>query len=199
MPVTAALIILAMLQSANHKTMCADELDVKSCHSFEEMLQAKDPDIVRFTSAPNQSAVCFDPKEDRFAVASFVEPAKNQFTQDREGETLSAPGMVQYIRYYKGVSEDIHFWRGKWSTYDKVTRDDASFTSEENPKEPQSAAGISRSEIIISYPMQNAAGTTTILNVLIRRSTLRFRVTGLTDAQGQRLNAEITGRCLAFK
>jgi hypothetical protein len=183
------------LQFSTGNSICSGDLDLKSCHTFEQMVLAKNV-MGTFVSAPNEGVVCFDPKEDKFHIIFFSAANKRQFTMDAEGKSVSAPDIVSYDMYYQGQVDFIRGWRGKWSGHDHIAVNDSSFKSDADPEVRQSMARVNTSEIAISYAKNNATGETVIVNLLVSRSKLQFRETDVSTS-GKGGGGEISGPCLA--
>lgn len=186
------------------KTDCSKVAMATSCKSYNEMVDAKDKDLMGYLSTEN-AFVCFRETEDVFSLISFVEPAQSFYKKDKKYPfLLTASGLLFYSRYAKGQNDDFRMFPGTWSGMARTETsmelaDRPTFSTNDAVKPNQ--ASVDQSEVGIIYTYQNLSRTTTTYSIQIRRSTLRFNETWTFPADDKKsadTRIEATGHCITF-
>lgn len=193
MPMLFTLLTLLAFQTGTPKspsTLCAGDLAIPSCRSFQEMLHKKDRATTE-ALAPNQEAyACFDPRDDDFTLISFTALDRiDMIALANHAESISA--QVRWSNYRNGLSIREQQWEGRWNQ----SNDGPILLAGTDPTGPEGML-VTAVEVSLEYSGQNNGGTTTKTQLFIRRSTLRF--TERLTATGDPISIESTGRCLHF-
>jgi hypothetical protein len=170
-----------------------------ACRSYNEMVLAKDDDILSILHAP-EAYVCFRNSEDMFSVVSIGSPFSLTFKKQPNGALLAA-GMVPYRRLKSGQNDDYDVSFGNWITINQEQYPFFSSTPKQDP-----VVSVSESEISIEHSYKNLAGGTTDYTIQIRRSTLRATETIQWNNPGKdarsppdRGDLDVDGNCSVFK
>jgi hypothetical protein len=166
------------------------------CASFNEMLAAKDADLISEISPPNRSFVCLRKAEDTFIVVSFKPPEASDFLKTASG-SYAASGRVRYSRFEKGILSRYKRVFGEWFKYSNDQADPPTFTSRTLPKlNVAESADIDNSEVNVSYSYKNVSNEDVFYSLTIRISTRRFNES--FSSKGA-LPIENAGYCAEFK
>jgi hypothetical protein len=172
---------------------------VVACHSFNELVAAKDDDVLTMLRRP-EAYLCFRNSDDIFSIVTIGSPYDVTFKKQPNG-TLQAPGVVSYRRFKDGQDDEYQFSFGNWRT---INRDDYPFFS--SPPKEDPTISVSQSEISVQHSFKNVGGGTTNYVIQIRRSTLRSTETlqwqnPPKDAKSPpaRGSEDFEGHCTAFK
>jgi hypothetical protein len=181
------------------------------CASFNEMLAAKDKDIVRRLTDPDQAFVCFRPAEDVFTIVNFTKLEPALLVKPAKGVRLEEGAMAEFIRYSDGVEQDSGFAFGKWSNLPKLPAEDSTLAADDDEKTAADGGlhiSVNPSELSLTYKWKNLAHTTTTYSLQVRRSTKRSLeimqyASGTADPKAARGNAPLdrvtyTGYCAEF-
>jgi hypothetical protein len=170
-----------------------------ACHSFDEMVVAKDDEILSILRTP-EAYVCFRNSEDMFSVISIGLPFNLTFKKQANGALLAA-GMVTYRRIKSGQNDESQLAFGNWIT---VNQEQYPFFSSTPKQDP--TVSVSESEISLEHSYKNLAGGTTDYTIQIRRSTLRSTETIQWKNPGKdaksppdRGTLDFDGHCSVFK
>lgn len=148
---------------------CTKVESLSACASFNEMVYAKDKDLLSSIQGGDHTFVCFRTSEDVFIVISLSSPYDRGFAKPAPGKTASSQfGRVRYKRYKDGISEYIRFAPGTWTRETGMPD-----TFETKPKAPVSAY-MNDDELGVGFSYPNAVKTITDYSLTLRRSTLRF-------------------------
>jgi hypothetical protein len=167
------------------------------CKSYNEMVEANDKDILDYLKEGSALA-CFRENEDVFTLIAFDEPGHELYTKDLKSGLLKTFGLVFYLRFSNGLSDDFRMSPGTWTLSPNSELSAASFDA--NQGTPVQAS-VESSEVSVYYSYQNLAKTTTKYGIQIRRSTLRFTETWqYPDDEKQKGESRTTntGHCAAF-
>ena len=151
-----------------HSVDCA-KFNSPACTSFNEMLSKGDDEISNAIKT-DTAFVCFREYEDAFLIISFQQPIDRLFRISTPNISTQS-GMVWYLRFKDGVSDDEQVSGGKWKKLQIGDTPSISFASEPGR---ESSASINDSEVTFSYTFKNLSGTKTEYSLQIRRSTMRF-------------------------
>jgi hypothetical protein len=177
-----------------------------SCRSFNEMVEKKDPDLLSQIKHP--SFVCFRPHEDVFSIISGGPPVDVAYKKTTE-YLWEAPGLIFYLRFNNGISEQFRLIGGTWSKFPTISPE----VTFQSSKESDTKTSISDSELSLGYEYKNLNGSTTTYTIQIRRSTKRFVETyqypddppspeknkGAQEKPQSQSQIQDTGYCTEFK
>ena len=188
-----------------HTMSCPDSNAKLACRSFQELVAAKDKDLLTEFAHEPQVNICFRPNEDVFFDLWFVEPDTAAFplAWQENAKAVLEPrftmyGQAQFLYYKNGVWDEDHCLAvsGKWSSFDKKTiyRFDGSHKGETGKYE----FTIVDSRFIVSESFKNEAGSETTHTFTLQRSTGRFTETYQWESLGKPQRKEYSGRCLVL-
>lgn len=171
----------------------------QACRSYNEMIAAKDPDILG-TISHADSYVCFRSDEDVFLIFSFGDPYNLKFKKKEQSGLLQAPGWVVSKRFKTGQIDDLQIGSGAWETVDEETPPSFNTPSKSDP-----SIYINDSQISLSHNFKNFGGGTTNYSLQIRRSTLRASESMAWETPPKKPQSppdrgtmDYEGRCIAF-
>jgi len=153
---------------------CPEAQTSKACHSFKQLLDAQDKDILHSLSLP-PSYVCFRPGEDAFLIVNVEEPRPYGWKKldDNGVEEQQFKSSVKLTEYKEGVFNSIKNGREVWRR--SSPDDEPLFYSEATEGLFKGLKiVVDEAEITIDYPFNNQNGGTTQYSLTIRRSTGRF-------------------------
>jgi hypothetical protein len=192
------------------KTPCPDVESTKACKSFEELLQADDPDLMSDLAQQDHIYACFLPDEDVFFEVNFSEPswfnfAKPSDEQIKDGispNALTVLGGSEIAYYTNGIwdeNKSLHII-GNWIYYrlGEKTDDFKSMRMNATSKRAQfkgQEIEIDNDRWALSETYKNRANTQTRHSLTLQPSTGRFKETYEVTGNGGDLR-ESNGRCL---
>lgn len=149
---------------------------VSGCKSFNELVAAKDKEVLRAFGAFYQTYVCFRQNEDVFTIIHYMPWGVVTPLKDPKTGMLEATGVVFLARYKEGGLEDVRVFPGKWSAVN--AQDEAQFSGHglndpSNKLARLDSASIDDSNLLLSYKFNNVSGKITTYSLAIRRSTKR--------------------------
>ena len=181
---------------------CPDPAAKVACHSFQELLAAKDEDLMytlrrRLQDGNGQVFVCFRPREDVFFLLWYGEPEDQEWT--KETGTFTAPGTAELLQFKNGIFEhggESAWASGKWRSVDRKSSD-AKFESEELASEGGSRGEIDvdGGTVTVSHSLEKVAGSAAQYSFRLQKSTGRFTETFTTPNTPE---SQITGRCVKW-
>ena len=188
-----------------HVAHCTDPDATVACHSFQELLAAKDADLMDDFATRTDVYVCFRPKEDAFFELWFNTPGEGAwmegghdsgvFTQSKGAELALYEGGI----YDEDQSVDVV---GEWSSFGKEPGY-ATFEGCHNGRarcqsEEDQGKGkiyVNQTHIIVSDSFKNKTGEETNHTFTVQRSTGRFTET-YEFKIGKAQQIKYSGRCL---
>jgi hypothetical protein len=200
------------------------DFSAQSRKSFDEMVAAKDPDIVSTLNDVHNSPAyaCFSPDEDSFFVISYAAPKNltNAFGWEPEKDTTGQPvdgyatqrAQMIYHKYKNGVDEAYRraqfTWTKTFPYYEQKADQQHSVIafavgSEQNEhKDNQTIynhafdVSITDTEISLFFAFENLNNATTEFSFTIRKSTKRFVETYHIKDSKSTDDITYTGSCL---
>lgn len=180
---------------------CPDPEAKIACHSFQELLVAKDADLLyNLKSTMGQRFVCFRPKEDVFFVLRGTEPDDEPWEKQQPNSVVVVQsGAVELVRFKNGVFDhggESAFGRGEWRRADK-TKANAVFVSQSIASEGGAGGEIEvdGGTVTISHPLDKTLGMGVHYSFKLQISTGRFvelfTAPNIPDK-------EVAGRCLRW-
>jgi len=162
------------------KFTCPDPESGKSCVSLQEMLNAKDKEILSWLEGTSDyTYACFSRKEDSFFLVGFTVPTSKSNWHTENG-FASVTNIFNYNQYKDGVTSSNRFVPITWLRLENESAEDATASPYQPPNDttpPKYQVSINNSEIEFSYSYDNVGGTTTDWDLKLRRSTLKYVVT----------------------
>jgi hypothetical protein len=198
---------LAIAQDTLSHTFDCSKLTLSStgCLSYNEMVRSYDKDLFDAFKNSNETFVCFRSGEDVFMMISYSIPDEIANSPRLNSESK---GSVIYRRFKDGTFDELKMAFGTWLK--NPAQNLLSFVSPDNVK---NHAAVDDGEVAFDYSFTNRESTTTIYNLQIRRSTLRFKESYTWDdppasqknskapvtlPKHTESGTEITGHCAEF-
>lgn len=171
---------------------CPDPAAVAACKSFEQLLEARDADIL--DSIKPTSYVCFRPKEDVFWIFRFDKP--RGWSQPDSSDAQSTRGLASLVEYRNGVSSKAKLGLGTWSRVPSFggAADRFAYSPVEG-RDKGLQFIIDSDEISVDFDYQNLDSERVFYSLQIRRSTGRFAET----FKIQKVQVEDSGTCFIYK
>jgi len=179
---------------------CPDPDAKAACHSFQELLAAKDEDLMyNLKPVMGQVFICFRPKEDVFFLIRGSYPDDERWERKERSVIFTQPGAVELLRFKNGVFDhgaESAFARGEWRSTDKG-RTNATFASEDFASEGGSTGEIEieGGTVTVSHSLEKIAGSSGHYSFKLQKSTGRF--TEILTAPRTPEN-QVVGRCLKW-
>lgn len=187
---------------SNLKLGCPDRQSSRACKSFQELIAAKDEDLV--SAIPPKRAghayICFRQKEDVFFVLWYSDPEDTHW--EKASTSFTQFGAVELQRFKHGVYEhgaESAYASGLWRKVSETTSLSPIFEgksiSEGSPKDDQGSIEIEGGTIAISHLFEDPERGLTHYKFLLQRSTGRF----VETFSGAKWESTNSGRCTTVK
>jgi hypothetical protein len=174
---------------------CPDSDANVACHSFQELLVAKDADLMG-TLRCCQTFICFRPKEDVFLLLRGSEPEEGLWEKNEKFAAFTYMSAIELLRFKNGIFDhggESAFARGQWRSSDK-TPGTASFTGESiSEGNSKGQIDVEGATVTVSHSFENRNGSNTLYSFKLQKSTGRFTE---TFAAPNFPDNQVAGRCL---
>lgn len=179
---------------------CPDPDARVACRSFQELLAAKDEDLMyNLKPAMGQVFICFRPKEDVFFLLRGSDPDDERWEKKERSAIFTQSSAVELSRFKNGVFDhggESAFARGEWSSTDKG-RTNATFANEDFASEGGSKGEIEidGGTVTVSHSLEKMGGNGAQYSFKLQKSTGRFTETFTAPNTPEH---QVVGRCLKW-
>ncbi|HTA22397.1 MAG TPA: hypothetical protein VK763_02605 [Terriglobales bacterium] len=181
------------------KVDCLGVEATTSCHSYNELVESNDKDVIGSLGGLYDTYVCFSTDDDTFSMVSvspYWEPAYHKAI--KSPRILEQDGQVTFSGYKNGQTDEFKVAEGKWRRAATLQND---IFRTDDGAEP--AAFVDDYTVSFQYSYQNTQGRKLTYAISIRRSTKRFTETwdapAIPEKKQESIRIVSTGHCAEFK
>jgi hypothetical protein len=185
-------------------TMGGQDVTLKSRKSFDELVAAKDKDILYFLHSANPTYFCFMPDEDEFTILTYTLPHPNSWIPlKKDGSSFPAVNdyhTFAFVQYRDGLSYSSRHGTFHWVKYfsdsDPASTESKDMLGEKFPFE----LTVNGEEADVAFSFENEGNTITRYSLVIQQSTKRFvRTLSTGDPNNPAIHGQsftVAGRCI---